>query len=175
MRSQIASACAVFVAGMLIGSLAGCGYPLEPETHQIATKMAKTTGQRPAPNTLLALDEAVRITKLLGEAGRQSGYTDCLNPPLINSLQRLADAGRAPDADTMEIAATEAEQACTELEPALLTKVRDLAPSYRIDPPVDEAQFKRRIHALRVRALVEYFRTPPTERAKPTINQAPPA
>jgi hypothetical protein len=165
----------MFVAGMLIVSLASCGYPLEPETHQIAVKMAKTTGQRPAPNTLLALDDAVRITKLLGAAGRQSGYTDCLNPPLVNALQRLADAGRVPDADTMEIAATEAEQACTELEPALLTKVRDLAPSYRIDPPVDEARFKRRVHALRVRALVEYFRAPPSERAKPTTDQAPPA
>jgi hypothetical protein len=138
-------------------ALSACSQVYESETKLIAERMAAANGHYPTPSTLAQIDDAVRVTKLVSDASEQSGYTDCFRPRMGDELASLFDQGRAPNEAAVNRAVTDAERHCMRLEPEFLAKVRKLAMSYGFDPTVDDAEFRQKLHVMRVKVLLEHY------------------
>jgi hypothetical protein len=159
---------AITAAFFAIG-LSACGHSYESETKLIAEKMAAANGHYPAPSTLAQIDDAVRVTKLVSDASKQSGYTDCFRPRIGDELSGLFSEGHMPDEAAVDRAVTGAEKHCAHLEPDLLAKVRKLAMSYGFAPTVDDAEFRQKLHVMRVKVLLGHYGITPDGSAGGTV------
>jgi hypothetical protein len=157
MRGILVIGRAAIIAAFLAMGLSACGHSYESETKLIAEKMAAANGHYPAPSTLAQIDDAVRVTKLVSDASKQSGYTDCFRPRISDELSGLFGHDHVPDEAAVDRAVTDAERHCTHLDPNFLAKVRKLATSYRFAPTVDDAEFKQQLHTMRVKILLEHY------------------
>jgi hypothetical protein len=147
----------VIAAALLAPELSACSRSYESETKLIAEKIAVGMGCYPGAGTLAQIDDALRVTKLIGDASEQSSYAGCYRPRMDDEL---FDQGYALDELALDRAITEAERSRAHLEPELLAKVRKLAMSYGFAPTMDDAEFSQKLHVFRVKVLLGYYGIP---------------